>query len=85
MSKLKNVFPYTDLCSFAEERKLSFWNNTIDLLNEQWLPFYETSKFTIYHSDLDDENEIENPLMRQIFKEFFEKHNITDEINFIDS
>lgn len=83
MSKLENVYPYTDLLSYAELNKISSWNETIELfIEEGWLPFYESRSTEIYPSD--DAEDFKSPKVMQIINGFCKKEKISY-ITIIDS
>jgi len=84
--KIDNVYPYTDLLSFASTNDICSWNEAIELLREDgYIPFYEASHKEIYASGSDDPNEASssNPLLKQIIDGFCKQEEV-DYITIID-
>lgn len=74
LKKIENVVDYADLCIFAEQEKITFYNNAVDLLYKDAYPYPESSTREVYLSEL---KYIQNEMVKEILSKFMTKNSVT--------
>ncbi len=73
MKNIKNVVDFADLCIFAEEKKIAFYNKAHDILEKDAYPYPESNFREIYLSEM---KYMEDSLAKEILQKFMEENKV---------
>ncbi len=74
MYSIDNVVDFADLCSFAEEENLAFYNQAHDILYKEAYPSPESNFREIYLSEM---KYLPDGLAKEILEKFMNKEKVT--------
>lgn len=73
MKNLKNVVDFADLCIFAEQENIAFYNKAHDILYKDAYPSPESNFREVYFSET---KYIEDVLAKDILQKFMDKEKV---------
>lgn len=76
MRTMENVVDFADLCRFAEEEGIAFYNAAHDILYKSAYPAPESDSCEVYLSEIQDYPQLYDPKAAEILSKFMESEKV---------
>lgn len=73
LKTIENVVDFADLCVFAEQEKIAYYNQAHDILFKEAYPWPESQVREVYLSEM---KYLNNEMAKEILTKFMEKNSI---------